>query len=243
MGSLVWISGGSSGIGQALARTVPWPDSRLISISRRPAEGIEHLEADLSDPASWPRIAEAFRSELAGFNGDHVAFFQAAGVVQPIGFAGEVDTSAYTTNVLVNSAAPQVLGHMFLQAARGVRADRHLVFFTSGAARTVYPGWSSYGASKAAADQWVRDVGEEQSRRGGVKIWSIAPGTVNTRMQEQLRETKEDDFPQRQKFIDAHEKGKLTDPEEVARTIWELLECQMDNGSVVDLRELATAGR
>ncbi|MCA1690655.1 MAG: SDR family NAD(P)-dependent oxidoreductase [Acidimicrobiales bacterium] len=240
--SLIWISGASGGIGEALVATVPWEEARIIGISRSQAEGTEHLEADLADPASWPSVGESFKSELEGFDGDRVVFVHAAGTIEPMGFAGEVDTDAYSTNVVLNSAAPQVLGHLFLKAARDVDAQRHLVMLTSGAAKSVYPGWSSYGAGKAAIDQWVRDVGAEQSERGGVEVISIAPGTVDTGMQQQLREVSEEDFPKRQKFVDLHEDDKLTDPEEVARDIWSVLDRDVDNGSVIDLRELSKKG-
>ncbi len=238
--ALVWISGASSGIGAAMAATVPWDGARVIGISRRPppGPGVEHLEADLSDPSSWPAVSASFVADLAEFDGDTVAFVQAAGTIEPMGFAGEVDPEDYAANVVLNSAAPQVLGHLFLAAARDVEAARHLVMFTSGAAKSVYPGWSSYGAAKAATDQWVRNAGAEQDIRGGVKVLSVAPGTVDTGMQRILRQTSVDDFPSRQKFVDLHAAGKLSDPTEVAKRIWSLLDRGLDNGSVVDLRDL-----
>ncbi len=237
--SLIWITGASSGIGAALAGTVPWEDARVIGVSRgAPAVG-EHLHADLADPASWAGVGEAIRDELAGFDGDRVVFVHAAATVEPVGFAGEVDTAAYQANVVLNSAAPQVLGHLFLAAAKDLQVERHLVMITSGAAKSVYAGWTSYGAGKAAVDQWVRNAGAEQEVRGGVRLLSVAPGSVATDMQARLRQTDEDDFPKRQKFLDLHEEGKLTDPEDVARDIWALLERGLDNGSVVDLRELS----
>jgi benzil reductase ((S)-benzoin forming) len=238
-GALVWISGASSGIGAAMAATVPWERARIIGIGRHaPAEGVEHLKADLSDPASWPAVSESFAAELAGFDGDRVVFVHAAGTVEPVGFAGEVGTEDYAANVLLNSAAPQVLGHLFLAAARDVDARRQMVIFTSGAATSVYPGWTSYGAGKAASDQWVRNAGAEQDIRGGVQLVSVAPGTVDTGMQAALRQTSEHDFPSRKKFVDLHAAGKLADPEDVARTVWSLLDRGLDNGSVVDLRDL-----
>jgi len=236
--ALVWISGASSGIGKAMVETVPWDGARVIGISRREAPGTEHLPADLADPASWPAIGDSFRRELQGFDGDTVAFVHAAGTIDPIGYAGEVATDAYATNVVLNSAAPQVLGHLFLAAARDVSARRHLVMLTSGAATSVYEGWTSYGAGKAAIDQWVRDAGAEQATRGGVQVLAVAPGTVDTGMQEQLRTTDERSFPMRQKFLDLHAAGKLSDPAEVAASIWRLLDRGLDNGSVVDLRTL-----
>ncbi len=178
--SLIWITGASSGIGAALARTLPWEDARVIGVSRRVPPVGEHLQADLADPSCWERLEASFHQELAGFEGDRVVFIHAAGTLEPIGFVGEVDSKAYQQNVLLNSAAPQVLGQLFLAAVRDVSADRHVLMLTSGAALSVYPGWSSYGAGKAAMDQWVRDVGAEQDIRGGVKVLAVAPGTVDT---------------------------------------------------------------
>lgn len=240
--SLVWITGASSGIGAALARTVPWADARVIAVSRREPPVGEHLEADLAEPSCWAEVGEAFARELAGFDGERVVLVQAAGTLEPVGFAGEVDSDDYQANVLLNSAAPQVLGHLFLAAVRLVEAERHLVLLTSGAAKSVYPGWTSYGAAKAAVDQWVRNAGAEQDLRGGARVLSVAPGTVDTGMQAVLRHTEEDDFPKRQKFVDLHADGKLTDPDDVARDLWALLDRDLDNGSVVDLRELARSG-
>ena len=236
--TLVWISGASSGIGKALVDNVPFDDARVIDISRRGGPDAEHLEADLSDPASWPTVAESFRKELGGFSGERVVFWHAAGSVQPVGFAGEVDTEAYTRNVLLNSAAGQVLGHSFLAAARDVDAERYLVMVSSGAASLVGAGWSSYGAGKAALDQWVRDVGSEQDMRGGVQVVAVAPGVVETGMQEQIRETSEEDFPKRQKFVELHQSGELSDPDEVAGQLWALLQKGFENGAVLDLREV-----
>ncbi|PZS18006.1 MAG: short-chain dehydrogenase [Pseudonocardiales bacterium] len=237
--SLVWISGASGGIGQALAKTVPWDDTRVIGISRgHPGDSIEHLEVDLADPSTWPVVGASFRRELEGFGGEHVVFVQAAGTIDPMGFAAEVDSEAYLRNVLLNSAAPQVLGQLFLAAVRSLSARRHLVMLTSGAARIVYPGWSSYGAGKAALDQWVRNVGDEQAKRGGVQVLSVAPGTVDTAMQGRLRDTPEADFPSRQKFLDLRQQGKLSDPQQVAGRIWGMIDRGVNNGSVVDLRNL-----
>jgi NAD(P)-dependent dehydrogenase (short-subunit alcohol dehydrogenase family) len=216
----------------------------VIGISReRPADAVEHLRADLADPSAWSMVGASFRRELEGFAGEHVVFIHAAGVINdPIGFAGEVDSDAYLRNVVVNTAAPQVLGQLFLAAVQSVDARRYLIMLTSGAAQSVYPGWSSYGAGKAAIDQWVRNVGAEQAHHGGVQVLAVAPGSVDTAFQAQLRDTLEMDFPSRQKFRDLHKQGKLSDPQDVARQIWVLTALDLDNGSVLDLRKLKIPG-
>lgn len=237
--ALVWISGASRGIGKALAESIPWEGARVIDISRRGVEAYDHIPADLSDPSTWDDVAASFHKELTPFDGGRTAFIHCAGTLDPIGFAADVDEEAYLRNVLLNSACPQVLGQAYLAAAAGHPGRHHLVLITSGAARSVYPGWSSYGAAKAAVDHWVRTVGNEQEQRGGVRVLAVAPGTVDTDMQARIRETPEDDFPQRQKFLDLHAGGKLADPADVAAKMWALLDDgDLGNGAVVDLRDL-----
>ena len=238
-GSLVIVSGASSGIGLALARSVPWPDARVIDVSRRGAPGLEHLAADLSDPAQWARVAELFEREVAGFAGARAVFVHSAGTLDPIGFAGEMDAAAYRGAVLLNAACPQVLGDAFLRAARRTRADCRLLLISSGAAHHVYEGWSAYGAGKAAVDQWARTAGAEQQRRGGrVRVLAVAPGIVATAMQEQIRATRAQDFPEVARFQELFTTGQLRQPREVAAEIWALVDHDLPNGAVVDLRDL-----
>jgi benzil reductase ((S)-benzoin forming) len=236
---LVFITGGSSGIGLALARAVPFAPVRIIDVSRSGAAGCEHFAADLGDPASWSRVADLFESEVSAFSGDCVVFIHSAGTLQPMGFAGEVDGADYASNVLLNSAAPQVLGDAFLRAVRGCEARSHLVMISSGAAEGIYEGWTAYGAGKAAVNQWVRIAGAEQARRGDrCHVLAVAPGVVATAMQEEIREIPERRFPEVAKFVELHEAGELRDPAVVAREIWHLVLRGNANGAVLDLRDL-----
>jgi benzil reductase ((S)-benzoin forming) len=155
-----------------------------------------------------------------------------------MGFAGEVDLGGYTRQVLLNAAAPQVLGAAFLQAARGTQAPCTLLNIGSGAAHNVYEGWSAYCGGKAAADHWVRTAGAEQERRGGrCRLISIAPGVVATPMQEEIRATPGEHFPQRERFEALHRDGSLREPAEVARELWALRDRDLANGAVIDLRD------
>jgi benzil reductase ((S)-benzoin forming) len=237
-GHLVFISGASSGIGLALARAVPHAGARVINISRRPAPETEHFAADLSDPAEWPRVGALFAREMKGFAGDGIWFLHSAGTLEPMGFAGEVDPEGYTRQVLLNAASPQVIGDAFLRAAHGTEAPCRMLQIGSGAACTVYEGWSAYCGGKAAADHWIRTVGAEQERRGGrCRVISIAPGIVATAMQEQIREMEAQAFPDVERFRELHREGALRPPDEVARELWTRLQTKFENGAVIDLRD------
>jgi benzil reductase ((S)-benzoin forming) len=237
--NLVFITGASSGIGLALAHEVPFDDAYICDISRRGSDDYDHIPSDLADPDSWHTIGEFFAREMRDFDGESVVLIHNAGTLRPIGPAGAVDVDLYQRNVLLNSAAPQVLGNLFLAATGLTQAPCFLIMISSGAATGVYEGWSSYCAGKAAVDQWVRTAGAEQARLGDpCRILSVHPGVVATAMQEEIRATPEADFPDVARFVALHESGELRRPMQVAREIWGLLDRKLENGAVVDLREL-----
>lgn len=233
---LVWVTGASRGIGRALVEAVPGRGARVIGVSRSPGPAPVQLAADLGDPAGWDMVEASFHRELAGFAGERVAFLHAAGAIGPIGFAGETDPGDYRASVLLNAAAPLILGEAFLRAVRHLRCRRQLVLFSSGAARRAYQGVAAYGAAKAALDQWVRAAGNEQAHRGGVQVLSITPGRVDTAMHEQLRAATDDQLPDHDEFIKLHEEGLLRSPREVASRLWSLLDDEdITSGQVLDL--------
>lgn len=237
MTALVWISGASAGIGAALAASVPFPSARTVNISRRAGSHSEHFEADLADPADWSRVARHFDEVLSAYDGDRVIFIHNAGTITPIGPAAAVDAEAYNRAVLLNSAAPQVLGAAFLRASAHLTCERHLIMLSSGAAKTAYAGWSSYNAGKAAVEHWVRTVGQEQPA-DGCRVIAVAPGVVDTGMQAEVRATDESVFPPVARFRALHETGALSTPESAAAGIWSLLTRDLANGACVDLRTL-----
>lgn len=239
MGTLVVVTGGSAGLGRALLGRAP-EGSRRLDISRSGSDlpGVDHLAADLADPTRWSEVATAIADAIAAHDGDRITVVLNAGVIEPIGPVDRVDPDDYTRSVLLNAAAPQVLGQQVLAAlAPHPAARRELVLISSGAARTAYPGWSAYGAAKAATDQWTRAVAAEQEdRERPVRVVSIAPGVVATGMQEAIRATDEADFPAVTRFRSLHEGGQLDDPDEVAVRLWRYLESE-DRAAVTDLRD------
>lgn len=242
-GTLIWVTGASQGIGKALIEAVPWPGARVIGVSRSPSPASEHLAADLAGPAGWDMLENSFNRELAGFSGGRVVFVHAAGAIGPIGFAGETDPGDYRASVMLNAAAPLIVGEAFLRAGRPLRCRRQLVLLSSGAARRAYPGVAAYGAAKAAVDQWVRAAGDEQARRGDVQVLSVTPGRVATAMHEQLRAAPDHQLPDHPEFIRLYEEGLLSDPGDVARRLWSLLDDQgIASGQVLDLADYPAEG-
>lgn len=240
--TLVWISGASSGIGAALAAAVPLPDPHVVDLSRRGgAPGVEHLPVDLADPAAWPVVAAHWAERLGGSGAEHAVFVHGAATLGPVGPAGVVDLGAYTSTVLLDAAAPQVLGAAWLASVADFPGRADLLLISSGAARTAYPGWSAYGAGKAAVDQWARCAGAEQAARAAAgrpscRVVAVAPGVVDTPMQAAVRAADVADFPPVERFRQLHADGALRPAGDVAADLWALLDRDLEHGAVIDLR-------
>ena len=74
-GTIVWITGATQGIGQALAQAVPYPDARVVNISRRRHPQLETVVAvprigvGHGEPTEWrpPIGGKRHRGDPADF--------------------------------------------------------------------------------------------------------------------------------------------------------------------------------
>ena len=197
------------------------------------------MPVDLADPGSWPVVGEDFRQRIEAEDPELVVFIHNAGTLTPLGPVDRVDTAQYTRNVLLNSAAAQILGHAFLSAVSGRSCEQHLIMISSGAASRPHEGEASYCAGKAAIDQWVRTVGLEQRHRTpGCRVVSLSPGPLDTDMQAELRAADPEQVPVAGRFRNLEARGRLEKPETAARAIWSLLDRDLDNGSVLHIRDV-----
>ncbi len=243
---LTIITGASSGIGAALADAATSAGHTVATVSRRPGPG-EHLAADLADPTAWNTMADWMDELIARESWDRVLFVHNAATLEPVGFAGEVDADGYVSNVLLNSASPQVLGSRFISAVEAASVPAQLQIISSGAGKRPIVGWASYCAAKASVDMWVQTAGMERAERESqVTVVSIGPGIVDTAMQAKIREQDTDAFPDVERFREFKESGALRSPESVAEILLRVGAANagdtiggttLTNGAVVDVSE------
>jgi NAD(P)-dependent dehydrogenase (short-subunit alcohol dehydrogenase family) len=238
--TIVWITGATSGIGDALARSVPFPDARVVNVSRRPHPDFDSVVADLADPAGWDAVDAHLRQTLGGFTGRRAIFVNNAFAQDPVGFVGEVDPDLYRRHVLTNVAAPLVLAEAFLRHVPPT-VEAGLVMISSAAARVPYPARAAYGAGKASMEQWVRAVREEITQRGA-DAWAVAvrPGAVDTPSLRADAAADPDANPLALTLRAAFDAGTVDSPALAARRIWEVLPPTADTPAVVLLGTMIT---
>lgn len=225
--TLVWISGATSGIGAAMARSCPWPDAEITNLSRSAHESLRSIPLDLTRPDTWDAAIDDFTARLATFAGARAVFVHNAFHYRR-SFAGEGTPAEQRAEVTANVVAPLVLGDAFLRAARpaferGVEVG--LVQMSSGAARLAYPGLAVYGAGKASMEQWVRTVRLEHDRRGGGPwVVAVRPGFVDTPAARRDAAQPAEEFPAAPALAESlRTRVGVLEPDDVARDIWAAL--------------------
>ncbi|MBK7471227.1 MAG: SDR family NAD(P)-dependent oxidoreductase [Betaproteobacteria bacterium] len=241
--NLYIVTGASRGLGLGLARILAAePESRLVAISRaglpRDVRAWRDIRADLGVNAGQDLAAKAIRAALAAEPWRRAALINNAGMLEPLGVAGQVDAAVVQHSVGVNLTAAIVLMNAFLVGARDVPACR-VVNISSGSGRRPIAGSGVYCAAKAGLDMVSRVAALEVEAAGrAVTICSLAPGIIDTDMQVVARGATAAELPDVARFREFKSEGLLKSAAAVARKIIELERAGKLPAGIADLREL-----
>ena len=176
------VTGGSSGIGLAIARALRGEGYNLMlaarKVERLEAAGVE-LEAatmpvDVRDEDACRALVEAHVGRFGGLD----VLVNSAGV-GIAGTIGDLTTKAWNLQQDVNLRGTFL---MTREALPHLRAARGYVLNLASIAGTVAtPGLAGYGASKAAVIAFTRSLIREEADNG-VRATALCPGFVDTPM-------------------------------------------------------------
>ena len=178
------VTGGSSGIGLALARALREDGYELTLAARRPEpleEAARELDAlavpaNLGDADECVRVVAAHTERFGGMD----VLVNSAGIGIGGSFA-EQDTKRIALQLDVNLRATLVITRESLPHLRAARGQ--IVTLASIAGTIPTPGLAVYGATKAALIAWTSSLNREEAEHG-IRATAISPGFVATRMTE-----------------------------------------------------------
>ncbi len=220
-----YITGTSRGIGKAMAEhLLENPSNKVIGMSRQ--KSIEHANyhhffLDLTDAQ---KVSD-FRFELHG-DANRIALINNAGAIGFIKPIGKLDADTIIKNYTLNLIAPGILTNEFIKCYNTLDTEKIIVNVSSGAGKNPIDGWAVYCSSKAGIDMFSRVVDAEQKVRAahpqesihkGFHIFSIAPGVVDTEMQDEIRKADKNDFSRLEDFISYKAKNELSSPLTVSK--------------------------
>lgn len=228
------ITGVSSGIGHALTSHYLEQGHQVVGIGRR--NTISHpnfvfFEKDLSKITDFSCLTEIVSAA------NELILINNAGVIGQIERISEQVQSDIVSTLQVNSIAPMILCQFVLRSFPDT-SPLTIVNISSGAGKRPIPGWASYCASKAALDLFSRTIYlEEKEKNRLLRVYSVAPGVVDTPMQEQIRRADPNSFSAHPSFLALKEKNELTSVEKVVEKLMALLSKPYDGEVIYSLKE------
>lgn len=207
----VIITGASRGLGRSIAlefwskgaslalvaRDVAALEKLRAELPASPAQSVEILGADLSDPAAPESIVARLRQKWERVD----ALVNNAAIVGPIGPVWENDWEEWQRAIQINLLAPVALCRLCIP---WMTEGGAIVNLSGGGATSPRQNFTAYGTAKAALARFSETLAQEAAARG-VRVNAIAPGAMNTEMLEAVLRAgaaaagKEFDAAQRQK--------------------------------------------
>jgi NAD(P)-dependent dehydrogenase (short-subunit alcohol dehydrogenase family) len=174
------------------------------------------VTADFADFTSAQLVLDSAMSAFGSLDG-LIVNHGILGEVQRVtnstvdGWRQTFDVNFFSVVGIVQAALPA------LRKSKG-----RIIFTSSGAAQNAYSTWGAYGASKAALNHLAMTLKNEEP---DVITVSVRPGVVDSDMQKEIREVHHTtmDEKDREKFLEAKEKGKLLRPEQPGNVIARLV--------------------
>jgi short-subunit dehydrogenase len=185
----VFITGASSGIGEALAREYAARGATLGLVARR-GDVLTALAASLPNPerhavyaldvTDHAALAAAAHDFIARFGGADIVIAN-AGVSHGTLTEHPEDQRVFDTILATNVSATVATFTPFVEAMKGQDTARRLVGIGSVAGIRGLPGAGAYSASKAAVLCYCESLRLEL-KASGIKVVTIAPGYIATPM-------------------------------------------------------------
>ena len=209
---VVVITGASRGLGAGMAQYFATRGLRLGLCARtQPTAPAGAQAVTAAVDVTAPQALQAFAEEVENTFGSIDLWINNAGVLDPVAPLRAIDPAAFAKVLNINVLGVVHGTQAYLQHRRRQGGGGVLINISSGAAQHAYAGWSAYCASKAAVDRLSEAVSLEEAEHG-LRVYAVAPGVVDTAMQQTIRATPAENFPQVDKFHALKEHGHFNSP-------------------------------
>jgi NAD(P)-dependent dehydrogenase (short-subunit alcohol dehydrogenase family) len=210
------VTGGGSGLGEAIARSLASAGARVVISGRREnvlrdacerlGERVSYVVHDVTDVSRSEQLAQAAAKQNGGAA---TILVNNAGVhlkKPALGESPEECRELLNTHVVGSMALTRTVASGMLEKGRG-----SIVFVTSMAALFGIPEVVAYSAAKSAVLGLVRSLAVEWSGRG-VRVNAIAPGWIDSAMSRRALET---DPQRKQRILARTPMGRLGEPDDI----------------------------
>lgn len=238
MKQTVFITGVSRGLGYGIAKSYLENGYTVYGCSRGKCdltaafpELFHHASIDLADSTGGPVALAGWLEELPGF--DLVVLN--AGVLPGIRDMKDTPLESLRETMELNLWSNKWMLDFLLGMSR---KPRQVVAISSGAAVSGTRGWNGYSISKAALNMLVKLYAAEEP---GVHFIALAPGLIDTAMQEYICGIEEDEkYETVRRLKSARNTPDMPSADEAGRRIAAIMDKLLDqpSGAFVDIRKM-----
>ncbi|MEZ5754563.1 MAG: SDR family NAD(P)-dependent oxidoreductase [Paracoccaceae bacterium] len=205
------VTGGRSGIGQAIARRLAEEGARVFTAQRGADGAFDAIPADFTDPASPAQVVEAVIARAGQLD----LLVNNAGVMQEA-LAEDMSLADWQRTITVNLTAPFLLIRAALPHLRAVRGSIVNIGSIEGLGSN--PKHAAYCASKAGLHGLTRAIAVDHGAEG-IRCNAVAPGWIDTDLNVDFIEALPDPAAFRRDIGRIHPVGRTGRPEEVAALV------------------------
>ena len=182
-GNTIFITGGGSGIGRALAEALHARGNKVIISGRRRANldaviaanpGMAAVELDITDPASIDAVAAKLIADHPALN----VLVNNAGIMFPDQAAGRIDDKLLVDTVTTNLVGPIRMSSALVEHLKG-KEDAVIAYTSSVLGFVPMAVTAVYSATKAALHSYALSQ-RFLLKDAGVRVLEIAPPWVRT---------------------------------------------------------------
>jgi len=236
--NIFYVTGSSKGLGKSICNLLLKDNNNLVyGISRSNSinhKNYKHIALDLSKPQEL----KDFKFDIFD-NAESYTLINNAGIIGDIKHIGDVDNQSIIDVYNVNIVSPSILINNFVRDLKNNDAKKTILNISSGAGRHSIESWSSYCATKSAMDMFSLVANDDFNflQNNNFKILSVAPGIVDTPMQDDIRAANKSDFSAVDNFRTYKKQNLLSQPDDVAGKLLDLINNSPDNKIILDVRE------
>lgn len=234
-----FITGSSKGLGKALTELLLTNEKNFVyGISRTnniSHQQFQHIQTDLVDidvvkQFEFPELKDAAT----------ITLINNAGIVGDIKYLGNLDCDKIISTYNLNLITPTLLINQFVKTYNN-ELNKLVINISSGAGRSPIDGWSVYCATKAGLDMLSLVFKEEiNNKKLNINILSLAPGIIDTGMQEEIRKTDETNFSNIERFIEYKNNGDLAAPTTTAKLIAKFISDKtLQENTICSIRDIS----
>ncbi|MFC0179641.1 SDR family NAD(P)-dependent oxidoreductase [Thorsellia kenyensis] len=240
---LAIVTGASKGLGYSMTKVLLSENVFVVTIARSDnildendlltEKNTHHFSADLSCTESTTSLLEKLTNFIDGLDAlKSITLINNAGTVAPMGlFDSTLNDYTFSEAFELNVVSAMRLCKWLIERKDISDENKKILNISSGAGRKGVPGWGVYCATKAALDRFSEVIALERPK---ILVSSLAPGVIDTQMQQTIRATPKENFPTLDRFTELHASGNLSHPDKTAKKIINFLANKDFGATVID---------